>query len=201
MKMHWMFTSTCLPAKDRKTFPQLSICVNHLTLIVIYVESLCFITWIFGLSSFSSRMISLVKILWVCQLPSCTKCLNPSLNMCCTLPFVHKGKMLCFSTSLNTTLRYVNFDHQFVFLLSLYDNMFIRKTKFFGHTALILFKRNSNMGCYHDVNHQRKWNWWPEFKSWPRLFSFHFMLMFLGKTWIYLFSFQLWINGRSDRIL
>ena len=32
-----------------------------------------------------------------------------------------------------------------------------------------------------------KWTWQPKFKFRTRLFEFHFMLMSLGKAWIYLF--------------
>ena len=37
----------------------------------------------------------------------------------------------------------------------------------------------------------RKWNWQSKFKSWIRLFTFHFMLIPLQETWIYLFSLRL----------
>ena len=44
----------------------------------------------------------------------------------------------------------------------------------------------------------RKWTWFPKFKSWMRLFTFHIALIPLGKVWIQLFSFQLWVNSRVD---
>ena len=37
-----------------------------------------------------------------------------------------------------------------------------------------------------------------EFKSWTRLIAFHIALIPLGKVWIQLFSFQLWVNSRAD---
>ena len=43
----------------------------------------------------------------------------------------------------------------------------------------------------------RKWTWWHEFKSWPRLTAFHIALIPLGKVWIQLFSLQLWVNSRQ----
>ena len=45
---------------------------------------------------------------------------------------------------------------------------------------------------------RRKWTWWYEFKSWTRLITFHIALIPLGKVWIQLFSFQLWVNSRAD---
>ena len=36
------------------------------------------------------------------------------------------------------------------------------------------------------------------FKSWTRLIAFHIALTPLGKVWIQLFSFQLWVNSRED---
>ena len=47
--------------------------------------------------------------------------------------------------------------------------------------------------------HWRKWTWWPNFKSWTRLFAFHVTLIFLGKVWIKLFSLHLWEKRRADR--
>ena len=44
----------------------------------------------------------------------------------------------------------------------------------------------------------RKWTRRHEFKSWTRLIAFHIALIPLGKVWIQLFSFQLWINSRAD---
>ena len=38
----------------------------------------------------------------------------------------------------------------------------------------------------------------PEFKSWTRLFAFHMVLIHLGKVCIQLFTFQLWVNSRTD---
>ena len=37
-----------------------------------------------------------------------------------------------------------------------------------------------------------------EFKSWTRQFAFSIAIMSLGKVWIQLFSFQLWVNSRVD---
>ena len=45
--------------------------------------------------------------------------------------------------------------------------------------------------------HCRKWTWWPEFKSWTRLFAFHIALISSGKVWIQLFSHQLCRNNRG----
>ena len=45
---------------------------------------------------------------------------------------------------------------------------------------------------------RRKWTRRHEFKSWTRLFAFHITLIHLGKLWIQLFSFQLWVNSRAD---
>ena len=39
----------------------------------------------------------------------------------------------------------------------------------------------------------RKWIRRHEFKSWTRLIAFHIARMPLGKVWIQLFSFQLWV--------
>ena len=39
----------------------------------------------------------------------------------------------------------------------------------------------------------RKWIWPPKFKTWMRLFIFHFAIMHLGKAWILVFSPQLWV--------
>ena len=47
----------------------------------------------------------------------------------------------------------------------------------------------------------RKWTWLPKFKSWTRLFVFRIMLVPLGKLWIQLFSFHLWVNNRADWVL
>ena len=47
----------------------------------------------------------------------------------------------------------------------------------------------------------RKWTRRHEFKSWPRLIAFHIALIPLGKVWIQLFSFQLWVNRRADKVL
>ena len=40
-----------------------------------------------------------------------------------------------------------------------------------------------------------------KFKSSTRLIAFHIALIPLGKVWIQLFSLQLWINSRADRVL
>ena len=53
---------------------------------------------------------------------------------------------------------------------------------------------------YNDY-HCRKWIWWPEFKSWMTLFTFHIMVIPLGKVWIHLFSLQLWVNSMADSAL
>ena len=47
----------------------------------------------------------------------------------------------------------------------------------------------------------RKWTRRHEFKSWTRLIAFHIALIPLGKVWIQLFSFQLWVNSRADKAL
>ena len=47
----------------------------------------------------------------------------------------------------------------------------------------------------------RKWTRRLEFKSWTRLIAFHIALIPLGKVWIHLFSLQLWVNSRTDRVL
>ena len=43
----------------------------------------------------------------------------------------------------------------------------------------------------------RKWTRRHEFKSWTRLIAFHIALIHLGKVWIQLFSFQLWVNSSA----
>ena len=45
---------------------------------------------------------------------------------------------------------------------------------------------------------RRKWTRRLEFKSWMRLIAFHIALIPLGKAWIQLFSFPLWVNSRTD---
>ena len=37
--------------------------------------------------------------------------------------------------------------------------------------------------------HRKKWNWWPELKSWTWMFTFHLALMPFRKGIIHLFSF------------
>ena len=49
--------------------------------------------------------------------------------------------------------------------------------------------------------HQRKWLWQMEFKSWTSLFTFLIPLISLGKVWILLFAFQLWVNSKADWVL
>ena len=48
---------------------------------------------------------------------------------------------------------------------------------------------------------RRIWTRWPEFKSWTWLIAFHIALIPLGKVWIQLFSLQLWVNSRADKVL
>ena len=48
---------------------------------------------------------------------------------------------------------------------------------------------------------RRKWTRRHEFKSWTRLIAFHIALIPLVKVWIQLFSLQLWVNSRTDRVL
>ena len=48
---------------------------------------------------------------------------------------------------------------------------------------------------------RRKWTRRLEFKTWTRLIAFHVAQIPLGKVWIQLFSLQLWVNGRTDRVL
>ena len=48
---------------------------------------------------------------------------------------------------------------------------------------------------------RRKWTRRNEFKSWTRQIAFHIALISLGKVWIQLFSFQLWVNSRADWVL
>ena len=45
---------------------------------------------------------------------------------------------------------------------------------------------------------RRIWTRRHEFKSWTRLTAFHIALILLGKVWFQLFSFQLWVNSRTD---
>ena len=45
---------------------------------------------------------------------------------------------------------------------------------------------------------RRKWPRRLEFKSWTRLIAFHIALIPLGKVWIQIFCFQLWVNSRAD---
>ena len=47
---------------------------------------------------------------------------------------------------------------------------------------------------------RRKWTRRHEFKSWTRLIAFHIALIPLGKVWIQLFSLQLWVNSRADKV-
>ena len=49
-------------------------------------------------------------------------------------------------------------------------------------------------------NGYRRWKWIRryEFKSSTRLLAFHIALISLGKVWIQLFSYQLWVNNRPD---
>ena len=48
---------------------------------------------------------------------------------------------------------------------------------------------------------RRKWTWRHKFISWTRLIAFHKALIPLGKVWIQLFSLQLWVNSKTDRVL
>ena len=48
---------------------------------------------------------------------------------------------------------------------------------------------------------RRKWTRWHEFKSCTRLIAFHIALIPLGKVWIQLFTFQLWVHSRTDWVL
>ena len=48
---------------------------------------------------------------------------------------------------------------------------------------------------------RRKWTRRHEFKSWMRLIAFHIARISLGKVWIQLFSLQLWVNSRANRVL
>ena len=57
-----------------------------------------------------------------------------------------------------------------------------------------LLRRCPWCNCYR----RRKWTRRHEFKSWTRLIAFHIALIPLGKVWIQLFSFQLWVNSRTD---
>ena len=52
-----------------------------------------------------------------------------------------------------------------------------------------------------DGYRQRKWTRWHEFKSWLRLTAFHIALIPLGKILIQLFSLQIWVVSRADRVL
>ena len=59
------------------------------------------------------------------------------------------------------------------------------------------------IGLYREVlwcngYRRRKWTRRHEFKSWTRLIAFHIALIPLGKVWIQLFSFQIWVNSRAD---
>ena len=46
-----------------------------------------------------------------------------------------------------------------------------------------------------------KWTRWYEFKSWARLIAFHIVLILLGNVWIPSFSFQLYVNSKTDWVL
>ena len=48
---------------------------------------------------------------------------------------------------------------------------------------------------YNNYIHGR-WTQPNEFKSWMRVFAFHFVLMHLKKAWIHLFFSELWVNSR-----
>ena len=57
-------------------------------------------------------------------------------------------------------------------------------------------------GCpWYNGNCRRKWTRWHEFKSWTRQIAIHMALISLGKVWIQLLSFQLWVNSRADWFL
>ena len=48
----------------------------------------------------------------------------------------------------------------------------------------------------------RKWNRWPKFESWTRLFAFIFALMILGNAYIHLFtSYSIWVYTRAKEML
>ena len=51
---------------------------------------------------------------------------------------------------------------------------------------------------WYNVYYCKKWTWWPEFKSWMKLFVFQIVLILLGKVCIQLFSLQLLVNSRAD---
>ena len=55
------------------------------------------------------------------------------------------------------------------------------RCKYNNLTCLIFLWRHAYCNCC------RKWSWWPEFKSWMRLFVFHSVLILLRKAWIHLF--------------
>ena len=67
------------------------------------------------------------------------------------------------------------------------------------HTHTIIHNYNQHTWCSRYC--RRKWIRRHEFKSWPRLITFHIALIPLGKVWIQLFSLQLWVNSRTDWVL
>ena len=60
------------------------------------------------------------------------------------------------------------------------------------------YLKSCQRSASYNVYCRRNWNPQPVCKYWMRLFDFHFVLMPLGKAWIYLFYSQQWVNCRRD---
>ena len=60
------------------------------------------------------------------------------------------------------------------------------------------FPTTITVAPWYNCYRRRKWTRRHEFKSWTWLIAFHIALIPFGKVWIQLFSFQLWVNRRTD---
>ena len=95
---------------------------------------------------------------------------------------------LSFSFS-SFSSKYNFFCHPCLFVVTLWDTHF-------PHHSIKSIKHGGARSCH--GYRRRKWTRRHEFKYWTRLIAFHIALIPLGKVWIQLFSFQLWVNSRAD---
>ena len=91
---------------------------------------------------------------------------------------------------------YMYYYNMFRCLFLRYRNEHVWNTRHDNKTLLVIWRCPWCNGY-----RRRMWTRRHEFKSWTNLITFHIALIPLGKVWLQIFSLQLWVNSRADKVL
>ena len=84
-----------------------------------------------------------------------------------------------------------------IFLLQYKIELYFCKNVFFYWFMTCLKICTSWRHAKRNFYHRRKWNRWPEVKTWTRPYRFHLALMHLRKAWVNVFFRLQWIYSRA----